>query len=132
MHMDAADFQRIVDETITELPARFREAIKDVAIVVEGHPHPRRHRTHSFRTGGLLGLYEGTPITAWGVEYSGKLPDKISLFRENIIRHAGSPEEIPHVIRDTLLHEIAHHFGFEHDVIDRMEARWEERRERGD
>ncbi len=126
--MDPAEFQIIVDRAVAHLPERFRAAVKDVVILVRDRPDPRGHRTHSRRSGLLLGLYEGTPITEWLPEYSGKLPDTITLFREHI-EAAGQPEDIPHVVSDTLLHEIAHHFGFDHDRIDVMEERWRARRE---
>jgi predicted Zn-dependent protease with MMP-like domain len=118
--MDAREFQTVVAETVKGLPKKFRDALKDVAIVVEPLPRSRGR--------SLLGLYEGVPITEWGIDYSGKLPDKITLYKENIERYAESPEEVPHVIRETLLHEIAHHFGFEHDRIDEMEERWRKAR----
>jgi len=120
--IDPPEFQRIVDETVRTLPPQFQEAIKDVAIVIEERPRNRQSRT-------LLGLYEGIPVTAWGRGMvSGKMPDKISLFKENIESYAFSPEEIPHIIRETLLHEIAHHFGFDHDKIHHMEKRWKAQR----
>jgi predicted Zn-dependent protease with MMP-like domain len=109
--MDRLLFERIVNETIATLPAQFRTAIADVPIVIQPYARNRRERS-------LLGLYEGLPLTQWGRNsFSGKLPDTITLFQENIEAYATSPEEIPHIIRETLLHEIAHHFGFDHDKI---------------
>jgi predicted Zn-dependent protease with MMP-like domain len=119
--MDRPAFDRIIDETILTLPPQFQEALREVAVVVEDEQTP-------YNSGGmraaLLGLYQGTPITAWGRDYSGKLPDKISLFKDNIERNAGTPERVPEVIRTTLLHEIAHYFGYDHDKIRQMERRW--------
>jgi len=120
--MDLTSFTAVVNATIESLPEQFREKLEDVAVVIE----PRPHRTR--RGGMLLGLYEGVPITEWGREYSGKLPDKITLFQANIERVAQTEDEIPHVIRETLLHEIAHHFGFGHDKIGKMEKRWRKQR----
>lgn len=128
--MERSAFEMIVNETVASLPAQFQKAIAETAIVIEDIPSGRTRK--GTRGGGLLlGLYEGIPITEWGREFiSGRLPDKISLFKENIEAYAENEEEIPHVIRETLLHEIAHHFGFDHDVIHRMEKRWRANRNR--
>jgi len=50
------------------------------------------------------------------------------LFAHAIESYAESEDEIPHVVRETLWHEIAHHFGFDHDVIHDMEERWKAKR----
>jgi predicted Zn-dependent protease with MMP-like domain len=122
--MDLSDFQRIVDRTVTQLPEQFQEVLKEVAIVIE--EEQTRHNSGGAR-GILLGLYDGVPITQWGRDFSGKLPDKITLFKRNIEEHAGSPEAVHEVIRTTLLHEIAHYFGYGHDKIREMERRWRKR-----
>lgn len=127
--MDRTEFERIVQETVDGLPPQFADAVKDVIILIKDRPHPRRHRTHSRRAGGLLGLYDGVPITEWDADHNAKLPDTITLFQKNMEEYAVDETEVPHVIRETLLHEIAHHFGFEHDVIDEMEKKWLEKRE---
>jgi predicted Zn-dependent protease with MMP-like domain len=128
--MDRTVFEKIVNETIESLPSQFHDAIAQTAIVIEDRT--LSHSRTGTRGGGmLLGLYEGIPITEWGRDFiSGKLPDKITLFKENIEAYAETPEEIPHVIRETLLHEIAHHFGFDHDTIHLMEKRWRKARTR--
>jgi predicted Zn-dependent protease with MMP-like domain len=122
--MDHATFERIAWEAFDALPAHLRTAIHDVSIVIEDRPGPH----HPRRGGLLLGLYEGIPLTAPDRNFSGKIPDKITLFREPIEEMAGSEEEIPHIIRETLWHEVAHFFGFGHRHIHAMEKRWRERR----
>lgn len=120
--MERADYERIVQETVTGLPEHLQEQLKDVIIVVEER-QPRGRR------GWLLGLFEGIPLTAWGRESNVvRLPEKISLYMESIEAVARTPEEIPHIVRETLLHEIAHFFGFEHDHIHKMERRWRKKR----
>jgi predicted Zn-dependent protease with MMP-like domain len=122
--METIDFQHIVDNTVTTLPDQFRKVLNDVLIVIEPHPRPRNGRIS--RT--LLGLYEGIPLTEWSRDFNGKPPDKITLYRENILRYAKDVQELPQVIRETLLHEIGHYFGLDHDRIGKMEKRWKEGR----
>lgn len=120
--MNRAAFEAVVQETLDALPKHIREGLNDVAIVIEERPPDGRK-------GLLLGLYEGIPLTEWGRGgFSGKLPDKITLFMEPIITVAGNPEEVPHVIRETLWHEIAHYFGYDHGYIRTMERRWRTKR----
>ena len=79
------------------------EAVYSVDVLVEEVPPPELP--------DLLGLYEGIPLTRRGMGYSGVLPDRITLFSRNIEAAAGSEERLPEVIRDTIVHEIAHFFG---------------------
>lgn len=121
MFMDRATFESIIDQSIADLPERIRSHLDKVIIVVEDRPK-RRLR------GFLLGLYEGIPLTAWGKGFAEAPTDKITLYQEHIEAYARTEEEIPHLIRETLLHELAHHFGYEHDKIHEMERRWRKKR----
>ncbi|MDD4319359.1 MAG: metallopeptidase family protein [Candidatus Peribacteraceae bacterium] len=119
--LDSQTYHAIVQDALGALPPRISAELKDVAIVIEDEPPPGRQ-------GILLGLYEGVPLTTWGREYSGKLTDKITLYRASIERVARTEEEIPHLVRETLWHEIAHYFGFDHAAIGQMERRWRNKR----
>lgn len=123
--MERIDFEHCIETAIAELPEKIREHLNnaDVVIVVEDYPVDKPAQ------GLLLGLYEGIPLTAWGRGFAEKLPDKITLFKENIEAVARDPSEVPHLIKETLLHEIAHYFGFDHDTIHIMEKRWRGKRE---
>lgn len=115
--MDRDLFNGYLDQAIADLPDQIRTHLDDVVIVVEDRP------TRETK-GLLLGLYEGIPVTAWGKGFAEVPTDKITLYQEHIERYAGSEEKIPAVIRETLLHELAHHFGYDHDKIHEMERRW--------
>ena len=58
----------------------------------------------------LLGLYHGIPHTERGADYSA-LPDRVVLYRLNILLECETPEDVVHEVRDTLVHELGHHFG---------------------
>jgi predicted Zn-dependent protease with MMP-like domain len=120
--MDRTAFERHVQAAIDALPVRIRDHLNDVSIVVEDRPkRPVK--------GLLLGLYEGIPVTEWGKGFAEVPTDKITLYQEHIEAYAESEEDIPHVIRETLQHELAHHFGYGHDRIHTMEKRWKNQRE---
>ncbi|MDB4977960.1 MAG: putative Zn-dependent protease, minimal metalloprotease (MMP)-like domain [Candidatus Peribacteria bacterium] len=121
--MDHASYETIIQDAISALPDQIRDRLNDVIIVIEQEAPPRQR-------GILLGLYEGVPLTAWGRgEMNGKLPDKITLFQQSIEQVAGTEERIPDIVRETLWHEVAHYFGFDHDHIGKMEERWRAKRQ---
>ena len=91
---------------LDDLPAEFREQMRNIEIVVEDEPSPEQLRGD----GELLGLYEGVPLTDRGA-MEPYLPDRISIFRGPIERISASPRRQADIVRDTVVHEIAHHFG---------------------
>jgi predicted Zn-dependent protease with MMP-like domain len=101
-----ARFARLVARALDELPAEFRERMRNIEIVVEDEPSPEQLRGD----GELLGLYEGVPLTDRGA-MEPYLPDRISIFRGPIERISASPRRQAAIVRDTVVHEIAHHFG---------------------
>ena len=101
-----ARFARLVARALDELPAEFRERMRNIEIVVEDEPSPEQVRGD----GELLGLYEGVPLTDRGA-MEPYLPDRISIFRGPIERISASPRRQAEIVRDTVVHEIAHHFG---------------------
>jgi len=101
-----ARFARLVARALDELPAEFRERMRNIEIVVEDEPSAEQRRGD----GDLLGLYEGVPLTDRGA-MEPYLPDRISIFRGPIERISASPRRQAEIVRDTVVHEIAHHFG---------------------
>jgi predicted Zn-dependent protease with MMP-like domain len=104
------DFDAVIDDVLSRLPDLFVAQLGSVAIVVEDEASPDQLR--SVGAAGLFGLYQGVPRTRWGVD-GAPIPSKITLFRGPLIRRWGDPELLRKAIEDTLLHEIAHHFGID-------------------
>ena len=97
------EFEDEVEAALETLPKDLREAMSNVAIVVEDEPPAGQP---------LLGLYEGIPLTKRSSFYAGAAPDKISIYRGPLERLYGhDPELLQQMIRRVVLHEIAHHFG---------------------
>jgi predicted Zn-dependent protease with MMP-like domain len=105
-----AIFDATIRRVLGGLPAQFADRLGTVAIVVEDEPSP--DQLASVRAGGLFGLYQGIPRTRWGAD-NASVPSKITLFRGPLARAAGTPDRLARGIEDTLLHEIAHHFGID-------------------
>ena len=89
-----------------DLPPEFGRRMRNVEIVVDDEPGP----AHAQPGRELLGLYEGVPLTerSYGEPF---LPDRISIYRGPIQRMSASPRRQAQIVRDTVMHEIAHHFG---------------------
>ena len=105
-NLERARFARLVRRALMDLPAEFGQRMRNVEIVVDDEPEPGRVDEGQ----ELLGLYEGVPLTerAYGEPY---LPDRISIYRGPIQRMSTSPRRQARIVRDTVMHEIAHHFG---------------------
>ena len=111
--LSAAEFDLIVEEALRRIPKEFREKIDNVAIVVEAEPpHP-----------GLLGLYQGRPLTERSVYDGFGLPDKITIFQGPHERLSHSSEELQQMVADTVWHEIAHYFGMDENRVRRAERK---------
>lgn len=113
-------FEKLVEEAIETIPEEFLKIMENVSIVVEDWPR-RDQLSRIWRKGQhgmLLGLYEGVPQTRRGrYGVGGHLPDKITIFRIPILRISRSEEHLMQIVKSTVIHEIAHHFGMdEHQV----------------
>jgi len=74
------------------------------------------------RSGTLFGLYQGVPLTERGWNYGNMLPDRIVIYQRPIESVAASPEEIEKIVRDTVIHEIGHYFGFTDKELREIDA----------
>jgi len=125
--MTQEEFEEIVKEGIEAIPKRFLEKLNNVDICIEEEPTSYQLKKMRTRKGSLiLGLYQGIPqIKRQG--YGQVLPDKITIFKKSIERIAKSKEEIKKIVKNTIWHEIAHHFGMDERRVREAEK---ERRKR--
>ena len=111
-------FDRLVRDAIAGLPGRFRAALDVVR--VEVRDRPTRAELASVGLGEdelLLGLYRGVPLTQRSVSDPPRLPDVISLFKEDLEDACDDRVTLAAEVRTTLLHEVGHYFGFDEDEL---------------
>ena len=111
-------FKGLVEDALASIPLEFRERMENLAILVEPEPAQEVLKRVGSKEGyTLLGLYEGTPLTAQS--YGGTmLPERITIYQHIIEAYChGDPERIRNQVRKTVLHEVAHHFGIDHDEM---------------
>lgn len=126
--MNRRQFEHLVEQAIASVPRRFLEEVENLSFQVEdwadsgtleevGFDDPR----------DLLGYYRGLPLDERTHEYSA-LPDVIILYQgavENYREETGEP--LIQIIRETIIHELAHYFGFSEEEMDEIEELWAQR-----
>lgn len=122
--MGRADFEKLVNQAILDLPEHIRQKMDNVDIVIEKKASVEQlGKVGLGSVDSLLGLYQGVPQTAWGRGFGNILPDKISIFQQPIEKLARSDKEIVDLVKNTVWHEIAHHFGFSEKGVRTLEAK---------
>ena len=119
--MDRKRFEGLVAAAVAGLPQQLRDLLENVDVVVEDFPSLAQNR-QAARSGTLLGLYEGVPLTGRGSGYNMVVPDKITIFQNAIESAFASDTAIEHEVRQVVLHEIAHHFGLDDRRLEQIEA----------
>ena len=113
-------FEALVRDALTDLPDEFVARLENVDVVAEQEPSQGQLRTAGVEEDStLLGLYEGVPITA-RENYGFVLPDKITIFQRPIESMCGTPQDILEEVRETVVHEVAHHFGIGDEALREM------------
>jgi predicted Zn-dependent protease with MMP-like domain len=99
-----ARFERLVEAALDGLPPPIQTLLANVAIVIDDEPSPGED--------DLYGLYEGVPAIEWAAD-SAAVPNKITLFRVPLEEDFPDSRELTDEVRRTVLHELAHHAGFD-------------------
>jgi predicted Zn-dependent protease with MMP-like domain len=119
------EFDRLVAEAVASIPRRFRDAMHNIAIVVEDEPSPALLADLEIEPPDtLFGLYQGTPLTGRGWDYGNALPDRILLFQKPHEQAARDGDDLVGAIAETLIHEIGHYFGLSEEEIEAIEEQY--------
>ncbi len=113
-------FERLVQEVVVSLPEELKNQLENVALIIEENPPGRA----TFRKGGredLLGLYHGVMKKDRGFGYGNVLPDQIIIYRKPLERMSSSLDDLRENVRQTVIHEIGHYFGFDEEELQRLE-----------
>ena len=118
-------FSRLVEEALQEIPARFRNEMQNVAVVVEDEPPPELLEEMEVEPGDtFFGLYQGTPLPERGWTYGNTLPDRISIYQLPIEEACEDDEEIRDCVAETVIHEFGHYFGMSEEEIEEIEEKY--------
>jgi len=103
-------FEELVADALDGIPEALGRRMSNVVVLVRDRP----------RVPGLLGLYEGVPLTR-REDYGGlAMPDRITIYRLPILERSRDEDEVVEQVRITVVHEVAHHFGIDDDRLDEL------------
>ena len=121
---DLADLETMAQEALATIPDILREKARDVVIRVVDFPDPDTERDMGLQSPfDLLGLYAGVPFVERSVTDAPQELDMIFLYRRPLLDYwCETGEDLCHLVRHVLIHEIGHHFGFSDDDMERIEA----------
>jgi predicted Zn-dependent protease with MMP-like domain len=113
----ATDFELLVDEALAGVPAEFRPFLENVVVHVQPEPSAEDRASVGIKEGWtLFGLYHGVKLTDQPVGGAG--PEEITIYQGPIERHChGDAKRMRQQVRKTVLHELAHHFGIDHEQM---------------
>jgi predicted Zn-dependent protease with MMP-like domain len=123
--MTRAAFERRVAEALATIPRQFRDAMHNIAIVVEDEPSDELlDEMEIDPPDTLFGLYQGIPLTERTTSYGNTLPDRVLIFQGPHERETADEEDLIVCIGETLIHEIGHYFGLSEEEIEEIEERY--------
>ena len=124
-HVNRKKFEQLVAEALATIPRRFRDAMSNLAIVVEDEPSRELLREMEIDPPDtLLGLYQGIPLTERRWDYGNALPDRILIFQGPHERAAEDDDDLLVAIGETLIHEVGHYFGLSEEEIEEIEDKY--------
>ena len=118
------DLEALARATFDALPQEFRALTGDILFAVQDFPDRETISGLGLRSGyELLGLFHGVPLAVHAANMAGPEPTRISLYRKPILNFwEGGDEDLADIVRNVLIHEIGHHFGFSDADMERIEA----------
>ena len=118
-------FTALVEDVLRDIPQRFRDAMKNVAVIVEDEPSPELlEELEMDPDDTLFGLYQGTPLTERAFSYGNTLPDRISIYQLPIEDACEDDDDVRLCVAETVIHEFGHYFGLSEEEIQDIEEKY--------
>jgi predicted Zn-dependent protease with MMP-like domain len=118
------DIVALADRALGSVPSHLAQNVRALSIVVEEIADDDTLDDMGMESGyDLTGLYRGTPMHLRSANDTAQEPDMIFLYREPILLEwIETGEDLYRLVRNVLIHEVAHHFGFDDAQIAALEA----------
>jgi predicted Zn-dependent protease with MMP-like domain len=120
----ADEIEALARATLARLPAQFADHLRDVVLLVDEFADDELLADLGIEDAfELSGVYEGVPLHEKSVSDSGRLPDRIRLFRQPILDEwiARGDETLEHLVAHVVVHEVGHHFGLSDATMHELE-----------
>jgi len=118
------DIEALAQAALATIPRKLRRHLGHVVIQVEEFPDEETEEEMGLASPfDILGLYRGVALPHKSVSDPRPEPDLVFLYRRPILDYwCETGEDLAHLVRHVLIHEIGHHFGFSDDDMARIEA----------
>jgi predicted Zn-dependent protease with MMP-like domain len=118
------EIELLARETLAHLPLRFRRHAEGVVVRIEEFPDEEIEREMDLESPfDLMGLYTGVSIDQQSINDLPRPPNMIFLYRRPLLDYwCETGEDLPHLIRHVMIHEMGHHFGFSDADMEALEA----------
>jgi predicted Zn-dependent protease with MMP-like domain len=119
-----AEIEELARDALKTIPRRLKRHLGAVVIRVEEFPDKETEAAMGLDSPfDILGLYRGVALPRKSVSDPQPDLDMIFLYRRPILDYwCDSGEDLAHLVRHVLIHEIGHHFGFSDEDMARIEA----------
>ena len=118
-------FEKLVAQALRDIPESFREAMENVALVVEDYPQPELLEEMGIEPPDTLyGLYQGTPLPERDWSHGNVLPDTVTIYQQPIVEDYCDDDEIIRAIHEPVIHEFGHYFGLSEAESEEIESRY--------
>jgi len=120
----AAEIEALAADAFDSIPAVLRDRTDGILFRVEEFPDEEICRDMKLESPfELMGLYQGVDLTRKSLSDPSPDPDMVFLYRRPILDYwCETGEDLDHLVRHVLIHEIGHHFGFSDDDMEALEA----------
>jgi predicted Zn-dependent protease with MMP-like domain len=126
--MTRPQFEALVARAMRGLPRKFRDKIKNIAVVVEDWADDATLAEMGIEPPDTLyGLYRGVDLTRRDGSYGNVLPDVVTIYQGPIEEDATDDDGVTdedtmaEIVRETVVHELGHYFGLDDDTMHRIE-----------
>jgi len=110
--MKKEDFEKTVEEALTNLPRQFRERLENLVVLVEEYPSKEiQEKFGKTPLSTVLGLYHGVPFQHKGPYYGNMPPDVIIIYQRPIENLCKTEQQVRERVYEVVLHEVGHYFG---------------------
>ena len=117
------DIEAIARTAFASLPEEFRALTTNIVFRVDDFPDPGTELEMGLQSPfDLMGLYSGIPVGEKETAMQTG-PDMIFLYRRPLLDYwCETEEDLTHLVRHVLIHEIGHHFGLSDEDMEKIEA----------
>ena len=115
-HVSEDEFERIAADALESIPPELRARMDDDNLLITIQPDATEDDRGNGIDAHVLGYFQGSTESTFS---PAGYPKRIVLLQHHIERWSRTRSELVDQVHDTVLHEVAHYFGMNHDDIEK-------------